>query len=352
MNKEKIIVYNATDNAWSSFCLGRKNDGLAEIQEEIPEKLRVKILSLKKISCSGKKGKVKEMRMHLKKSKKIMLELEKRFINSFDGSKTIRVTVAKDGKIINSTISGINPFEGYLRFYRDIKNPKNTGALRPFMCEIIELGGLFRIARLSNGVCRQLEAFRAADAMDFFIKNNGKARGIKRKKFVELKFLERLTGKKIRLEESKKETVILARKNLVRLLQKTAGFEFDSFLDVGCGRGALGILVAYFYPEKKVACLDIRKSQLAKCKEAARRLGLKNIEIIQMDAGRISTGSLKKFGLVSALEIEEPLVEKLLELGKKAKSNMIFIKDNLLGAGDQGLYVLRNGRAEAQEGIG
>ncbi len=56
--------------------------------------------------------------------------------------------------------------------------------------------------------------------------------------------------------------------------------EFDSILDIGSGMGVPGIIIAIWYPDKKVSLLDSNHKKTAFLKQVVIELGLSNVDII------------------------------------------------------------------------
>lgn len=105
-------------------------------------------------------------------------------------------------------------------------------------------------------------------------------------------------------------------------------FEFQTLLDVGSGGGFPGIVLAIFYPNKRITlCESIRK----KCdflSESVKSLGLSNVDIIN---SRVENIKKRKFDVVTARGVSRLLMMmELTENVSRETTTFIYYKGERL----------------------
>lgn len=332
----RVIVSDLREGKETSFAFDEKTGRLEKVGET--SKCIGEIPVAKSTSTSRKPSLTRPI------LKQIKFQVKKYFINDLSGKKILRISILKEGSLESSDLHVFHSFEEYQRIFGPTKEPKNKENFDLFLEELLSRNYLYYLKDVSNELCRKIEAFYCAMSIECFISNNSSINGLNKNKMIELGFAEQLMGKKIPIEKNKKRIICLVRPEMRPLVQHIKKFEFNSFLDIGAGRGALGLIIACLFPKKEITCLDQSEEELKICSENAMRLGLKNVNTVQMRVQEIKEDFISRFDLVSGSAIRQNLVDKVVALGKKKKKNMVFYENFLEKTRDYRIMTLKKGK--------
>ena len=88
-------------------------------------------------------------------------------------------------------------------------------------------------------------------------------------------------------------------------------------LDVGCGYGPIGGVLAYFYPGANFILIDINTRACALALENTRALGLNNVEIVESDIYQNVEGTFENIFINPPIRAGKKVIYKMFEDAKQ-----------------------------------